>query len=62
MKAGEQLCFAVSEVLLCLQAIPAVVVNTSGAGDSLVGGALAALLTGASPITALAHGLVRLTH
>lgn len=43
-----------------MQALKAEVVSTSGAGDSLVAGALLALLGGALPVAALAHGLVSL--
>lgn len=40
-------------------AVPASIVNTSGAGDCLVAGTLACLVQGATPIEALALGLVR---
>lgn len=39
-------------------AVPATIVNTSGAGDCLVGGALARLGQGASALEALAFGMV----
>lgn len=42
-----------------LPAVPANIVNTSGAGDCLVGGALARLVQGASPLQAIATGVVR---
>ena len=41
-----------------LPAPPAKVVNSSGAGDCLVAGCAAALLAGAQPLNALAHGQV----
>ncbi|EIE24488.1 Ribokinase-like protein [Coccomyxa subellipsoidea C-169] len=41
-----------------MAAPPARVVNTSGAGDCLVAGALFGLLRGCSPTEALAHGIV----
>ena len=41
-----------------LPAVPAQVVNTNGAGDCLVAGALAYLLQGRSALSALAFGMV----
>ena len=41
-----------------LPALPARVVNTSGAGDCLVAGTMWALVSGQEPATALAHGMV----
>ncbi len=41
-----------------MAAPPARVVNTSGAGDCLVAGALFGLLRGCNPTEALAHGMV----
>ena len=41
-----------------LPALPATIVNTNGAGDCLVAGALAALLQGQSSIAALGFGVV----
>ena len=46
-----------STAVFHLDALPATVVNTSGAGDCLVGGAVAALVGGADPVDALAHGV-----
>ena len=44
-----------------MPALPAVVTNTSGAGDCLVAGAAMRLLQGGDASSALAHGLVRKT-
>ncbi|KAK9909674.1 hypothetical protein WJX75_005922 [Coccomyxa subellipsoidea] len=40
-----------------MAALPAEVVNTSGAGDCLVAGTLFGILRGCSPVEALAHGM-----
>ena len=42
-----------------MPAVPACVVSTGGAGDSLVAGAISQLLRGHSPQDALAFGMVR---
>lgn len=44
-----------------MAALPAEVVNTSGAGDCLVAGTLFGILRGCSPVEALAHGMVHNT-
>lgn len=46
-----------SAVVFHLDALPATVVNTSGAGDCLVAATVAALVRGADPIDALAQGI-----
>eukprot|EP00976_Prorocentrum_cordatum_P010006 200501-Prorocentrum_minimum.AAC.4 len=41
-----------------MAALPATVVNVNGAGDCLVAGSLAGIISGRSPVNALAMGMV----
>ena len=45
-----------------LPAMPAKIINTNGAGDCVVAGALSCLVQGLDPLTSLAFGMVSKQH